>query len=235
MKACRRPGRSSTAEHALPAETEGGPFLCRYSQLFGCPEAMDAFAEQLLLYRESMLIRESQLMSHIYCLRSGKANRIPWSRGNGWVIFSLSELLERLPQNHPRRRELTVFFGELTEGYLKVQDPTGLWHQVLDDPASYLESSATAMMICAFSRGIRNGWYPEEKQERVRKAAEHAWRGLTEVAIDRRGNLYGVCQGSGFSFSRTYYRALGWNFNDTHGIGIVLLAGTELRRMMQEE
>ena len=110
---------------------------------------MDAFAEQLLLYRESMLIRESQLMSHIYCLRSGKANRIPWSRGNGWVIFSLSELLERLPENHPRRRELTVFFGELTEGYLKVQDPTGLWHQVLDDPASYLESLATAMMICA--------------------------------------------------------------------------------------
>ena len=65
-------------------------------------------------------------------------------------------------------------------------------------------------------------------------AAHRAWQGLTEQAIDAQGNLYGVCRGSGFSFSRAYYRSLSWNFNDTHGIGIVMLAGTELMQAEQQ-
>ena len=84
------------------------------------------------------------------------------------------------------------------------------------------------MMICAFARGYRHGWYDAPTAQRALAAARKAWQGLTELAIDREGNLYGVCQGSGFSFSRAYYRALSWRFNDTHGIGIVMLAGVEL-------
>ena len=65
-------------------------------------------------------------------------------------------------------------------------------------------------------------------------AAERAWQGLTNQAVDRQGNLYGVCRGSGFSFSRAYYRTLSWNFNDTHGVGIVMLAGVEVLRMRED-
>lgn len=83
------------------------------------------------------------------------------------------------------------------------------------------------MMICAFCRGIRNGWYSREFALQAEQAAGHAWQGLSSLAIDREGNLYGVCRGSSFSYDRAYYRALSWNFNDTHGIGIVMLAGTE--------
>ena len=46
--------------------------------------------------------------------------------------------------------------------------------------------------------------------------------------------FYGVCRGSGFSFSRAYYRSLSWNFNDTHGIGIVMLAGVEYLRLSSD-
>ena len=28
-----------------------------------------------------------------------------------------------------------------------------------------------------------------------------------------------------------YYKELSWNYNDTHGIGIILLAGTEMIRL----
>lgn len=48
-----------------------------------------------------------------------------------------------------------------------------------------------------------------------------------EYAVDRQGNLYGVCRGSGWSYDRTYYASLWWIFNDPHGTGIVILAGTE--------
>ena len=68
------------------------------------------------------------------------------------------------------------------------------------------------------------------KYKVLREVARRAWDGLTRLAIGADGSRYGVCRGSGFSFSRAYYRALSWNFNDTHGVGIVMLAGVELLR-----
>ena len=65
-------------------------------------------------------------------------------------------------------------------------------------------------------------------------AAIRARNGLCEQAIDNEGSLYGVCRGSGFSFSRAYYRTLMWNFNDTHGIGIVMLVGVEYLKLTGE-
>lgn len=212
-----------------------GPFLIRYSMLTGEPEGMDMCAEQLLKYKDLLFIPEKQIMSHMRCLRNGKSNRIPWSRGNGWVLFTLSELLAKLPSGHSRRPELLAFFRELTSGYLRLQDTSGLWHQVLDEPGTYPETSATAMFVCAFSRGLRYGWYEPGTESGVLNAVTRAWQGLSSQAIDRDGNLYGVCRGSGFSFSRAYYRSLMWNFNDTHGIGIVMLAGVEYLKLSAEK
>lgn len=204
------------------------PFLCRYGEMTGDNAPIDFAAKQMLLFRELLFMPEKGLMAHMRCMIHDQHNGIPWSRGNGWVIFSLSELLGVLPPEHPKRRALLEFFTELTTGYLAQQDPTGLWHQILDDKDSYLESSATAMFICAFARGIRNGWYTNALAEKAGAAAKKAWDGLAKYAVDGEGNLYGVCRGSSFSFSRQYYRGLSWNFNDTHGIGIVMLAGVEL-------
>ncbi len=206
------------------------PFLTRYSALTGDPAGIDTAAEQLLKYRDLLFMPSQKRMAHMMCLRRGKNNGIPWSRGNGWVIFSLSELFLKLPEDHPDRAPLLVFYRELTEGYLAVQGKEGLWHQVLDDDTTYPESSSTAMMICAFCRGLRLGLYPESDRSRIAAAVRKAWIGLTRTAVDRHGNLFGVCQGSGFSFSRAYYRSLSWRFNDTHGIGIVMLAGAEILR-----
>lgn len=59
-----------------------------------------------------------------------------------------------------------------------------------------------------------------------------AWEALCDQVIDREGNIYGICRGSGFSFSADYYKNdLGWVLNDTHGIGIVLLAGVEYMKL----
>ena len=210
------------------------PFLCRYAGMTGETGPLDFAARQMLLYRQMLFMEDKKVMAHMRCLRHGQHNGIPWSRGNGWVIFSLSELLEALPETHCLRPQLLQFFLQLTEGYLALQDESGLWHQVLNDPESYLETSATAMFICAFVRGRRNGWLTGKLGADAFEAARKAWKGLMEMAIDGQGNLYGVCRGSGFSFSRAYYRSLSWNFNDTHGIGIVMLAGTELMQAEQQ-
>lgn len=209
------------------------PFLVRYGTLHPASGAWDEACRQLLLYRDGFEMRgeEGSIMAHMWDLSRPEPNRIPWSRGNGWVIFSLSELLQVLPLDHPDREELTAFFRRLCAGYLALQDESGLWHQVLDMPETYLESSGSAMFLCAFCRGVRCGWLDPGLEQACRESARRAWRGLAEEAVDRRGDLYGVCQGSGWSYDRAYYAALWWNFNDAHGTGIVMLAGTEYLRM----
>nr|WP_288824847.1 glycoside hydrolase family 88 protein [uncultured Clostridium sp.] len=209
------------------------PFLCRYYKLSEDRAYLDDACRQAKLFKQYFFMTDKKLMSHIIDLTYGKMNRIPWSRGNGWVVLALSELLLILPKEHPDYDAVTSFFLEMTEGILQVQDETGMWHQILDDPSTYEEASSTSMFICAFSRGIRLGIITEDLRIRCMASITRAWTGMKKTVINRKGDLYGVCRGSDCSYSRSYYRQLGWRFNDPHGIGIAVLAGVE--KLMLDE
>lgn len=207
------------------------PFLCRYAAFKKDPSILDDAARQFAGFKKRLYMPNKKLMAHVYDFRRDMNTGVPWGRGNGWTIFSLSELLQVLPKDHKERPALLSFFRELAEGYLAVQDESGMWHQVLNMPESYPESSCTSMFICAYSRGIRNGWF-EGDTAAYRKAAMKAWNALERTAIDKKGNLYGVCRGSEFAFNPTYYSEhLLPQLNNTHGIGITLLAGVEMMKL----
>ncbi|MFC0215637.1 glycoside hydrolase family 105 protein [Paenibacillus chartarius] len=208
------------------------PFLCRYYELTGDTATLDDAVRQILLYKQYLYMPGLQIMSHVYDLKNGKQTEVAWGRGNGWVLFSLAELLQTLPEEHEERPALLVFFRDLCEGYLRLQGERGLWHQVLTDPESYEETSCTSMFLYAFARGVRSGWLEDARPYAA--AVLKGWEGLTRVGIDKHGNVYGVCRGSGYSFAARYYKdELSWLLNDTHGIGIVMLAGVEVREMMR--
>ncbi|WP_272039292.1 glycoside hydrolase family 88/105 protein [Paenibacillus sp. JJ-100] len=209
------------------------PFLMRYGQLTGDMSCWDDAVNQFLMFKKYLYLPDQQIMSHVYDFVRGKATGIPWGRGNGWVLFSLTELLSILPQDHLKRPDLLTFYREMCAGVLAMQGKNGLWHQVLNRSDSYEETSCTAMFIYAYARGIREGWL--EQPGLYREAVRKGWEGLARLSIDYKGNIYGVCRGSGYSFTTLYYRDdLGWNLNDTHGIGIVLLAGVEAYKMHQQ-
>lgn len=208
------------------------PFLCRYYRLTGDEQYIDDAARQFLLFRKYLFIPEEKLMSHVYDFEQGLATGVPWGRGNGWVLFSLSELLTVLPKQHPHREQVLEMFRTLSAGYLVHQSEEGLWRQVINEPDAYLETSCTAMFIYAYARGIRNGWLTNRTA--YTNSAVRAWEGLTRHSIDAKGNLHGVCRGSGYSHSSHYYKHdLLPQLNDTHGIGIVMLAGIELLRLTE--
>lgn len=206
------------------------PYLCRYYQLTGDARYIDDAANQFLGFKKRLYLPEQKIMSHVYDLNRKLATGVPWGRGNGWPLFSLSELLAVLPETHQKRTELVTFFRDLCEGVLALQDEEGMWHQVLTHYESYPETSCTSMFIYAFSRGIRFGWL--ENPAPYADAAQKAWTAINRVSIDRDGNVHGVCRGSEFSFSPDYYiNDLLPRLNDTHGMGIVLLAGVELNKL----
>jgi len=208
------------------------PFLVRYARLTGDNKYLDDAARQFLGFKQRLFIPELKIMSHIYDFRRDMATGVPWGRGNGWTIFSLSELLAVLPEKHKLRPQLLAFFRELCAGFLALQDEQGMWHQVLTHPDSYPETSCTSMFAYAFARGVQFGWLPDPKP--YIRSVLRAWEAINRLSIDRGGNVHGVCRGSEFSFTPEYYKKeLLPNLNDTHGIGIVLLAGVETLRMMK--
>lgn len=206
------------------------PFLCHYAQFKNDPSYLDDAAKQFFGFSKYLYMEEQQLMSHVYDFDRNIATGIPWGRGNGWALFSLSELLLVLSKEHPKHATLLALFRRLSEGYLRLQEEGGMFHQVLNMNTSYLESSCTAMFACAFSRGVRMGWFenPAAYEEGCKKACQ----ALKEQAIDHDGHVWGVCRGSEFSCSPHYYaEQLLPRLDDTHGIGIILLALCERMKL----
>ncbi|GBG05594.1 hypothetical protein PAT3040_00078 [Paenibacillus agaridevorans] len=207
------------------------PFMKRYYSLTGDVAILDDAVEQFMSYKKYLYMPELKIMSHVYDFKFNTATYVPWGRGNGWPIFSLSELLEVLPSTHSRRADLVAFFQEFCDGILSLQGENGLWHQVLTHPDSYEETSCTAMFIYAFCRGLRMGILKDNRSA-FEASIQLAWKGLTSRAIDQYGNVHGVCVGSKYAFTADYYKDdLKWKTNDAHGIGIVLLAGIEVEQL----
>lgn len=206
------------------------PFLIRYAKLFNCEEALNEAAKQFILYKKYLFMDDQGLMSHVYDFKYERATRVPWGRGNGWVLFSLSELLEALSPAHQLYDELLDFFQQFAKGLSGFQSESGLWHQVINEPSSYEETSCTAMFVYGMARGIRYGWLHD--QAHYRTVIERGWEGLTKYAIDRQGHVFGVCSGSRYSFAPDYYMYdLRTVINDNHGIGIMMLAGVEVEQL----
>ena len=208
------------------------PFMVRYATLTGDSTILDDAVNQFLCFKEKLFMEERSLMAHVYSLPVEKNTQVPWGRGNGWVLFSLTELLQVLPKEHKKYEEMKAFFQRLAKGFLEHMDEDGMIHQIIDAPDSYPEASGTAMCAASLARGVRMGLLPaEEYQEPANRAVE----GLKKLCVDEEGSVYGVCRGSGYSFRLNYYKhELNWVLNDTHGIGMVLIAIVETEGMNDE-
>ena len=204
------------------------PFLCRYYKLTGESKYLEDAVNQVLCFKEKLFMSDKGCMSHVYNLIYNKKTCVPWGRGNGWPIVALTELLEVLPTEHKSYDAVLSFYKEFCEGILKLQDENGMWHQVLTHKDSYCETSCTAMFSYGFARGFLRG----RLDSRFKEAAQKGFAGICREAVDEDGNVYGVCCGSAYSFRADYYKyELPWLKNDTHGTGIVLLAGVEVSKL----
>ena len=102
-----------------------------------------------------------------------------WGRGNGWVAGGMAELLSDLPKNHPKRARIMEGYHTMMASLLKYQDADGMWHQLIDHPESYQESSCTAMFTYAMITGVKKGWL---KDKAYAQAARKGWLGVNKLS-----------------------------------------------------
>ena len=122
-----------------------------------------------------------------------------WGRGNGWVAVGMAELLRELPASHPKHARILSGYHQMMAALLASQGADGMWHQLLDKPESWPESSCTGMFTFAFVTGVKHGWLDEKTYA---PAARKAWLALVGY-LDADANVREVCVGTNKSRSVT--------------------------------
>ena len=149
-----------------------------------------------------------------------------WGRGNGWMAAGMTELLRSLPLSHVHRPRILAAYRQMMTTLLKYQSDSGMWRQLIDRPAAWLESSSTGMFAFAFITGVQEGWLDSSIYG---PAARKAWLALVQQ-IDANGDVREVCVGTGTKNDLQYYldrpRAVG----DFHGQAPVLWSASALLR-----
>jgi rhamnogalacturonyl hydrolase YesR len=149
-----------------------------------------------------------------------------WACGNGWMAVGMAELLRFLPSDSPHRARILSGYRAMMAALLAHQDASGMWHQIIDGPDSWPESSGTAMFTYAFITGVQLGLLDEKIYG---PAARRGWLALTEL-VDANANLREVCVGTSATADRNYYLKRARAAGDFHGQAPLLWCAAGLLR-----
>ncbi len=149
-----------------------------------------------------------------------------WGRGNGWMAAGMAELLSDLPPNHPQRPRILAGYQRMMAALLRTQDTNGFWHQLLDRPDAWPETSSTGMFTFAFITGVKNGWLDARTYA---PAARKGWLALVS-SLDARANMQHVCAGMGQRPTAEEYLKARQATGDFHGQAPVLWCASALLR-----
>ena len=180
---------------------------------------IDRAAKEMVFYLDT-LQRSNGLFYH--------APDVPffWGRGNGWMAAGMSELLRSVPKDNPDRPRIMQGYKTMMASLLKYQADDGMWRQLIDDPASWKESSCTGMFTFAFITGVKEGWLDAATYG---PAARKGWLGLIKY-INSDNDVTEVCEGTNKKNDRQYYLDRKRNIGDLHGQAPVLWCATALLR-----
>ncbi len=183
------------------------PFCAQYARDFNHPENFDDIANQFKIAAASTYDERTGLYVHA-CDESheafwadkltGKSKNV-WGRSCGWMAMALGDVLDFMPEDHPRRGELIELLKGLLERVSEYQDPeAGVWYQVLDSrrKGNYLEASCSCMFTCALAKAIRKGYISEDYKSVLEKAIDGVFKEFVTYD-DTRADLNKICYVAG--------------------------------------
>jgi rhamnogalacturonyl hydrolase YesR len=176
------------------------PYLMRMGVISGDKRYFDDAAHQVLLFNKYLEDNQTGLYRHGWYDAEKRQAPVAWGRANGWVVWATAEVLRLLPASHPLRDEITRVYRRHIAAIVKYQASSGLWHQVLDRPDSFEETSCTAMYLISMARGLRSGILDASFEQPMMKA----WLGL-QTRISSDGIVKGICRGTEMKDEVEYY------------------------------
>ena len=167
------------------------PFLIRMARITGEQKYFDEAATQVINFRKYLLDQKTGLYKHGWFSHTKEQSVAYWGRANGWVAWAITELLTWLPAKHPKHKTILKIFTDHMNAIASYQGASGMWHQLLNRPDSYEETSCTALFTLAMARGVRKGWL----NPGLKKNAIKGWNAV-KTKIDADGTVHGICRGT---------------------------------------
>lgn len=126
-------------------------FLANMGRIEGIQAYIDEAQYQFLLHAKYLADEKTGLWYHGWTFH-GRHNFAGafWGRGNCWVTIAIPEFLRMVNCDQSVQKTLTAILLNQVNSLVKYQNENGMWHTLIDDPSSYVESSAT----CGFAYGI---------------------------------------------------------------------------------
>ena len=198
------------------------PFLVFAGKYFNENKYFDEAVKQMRIMHEYFYDAECGLYHQaINCNELKGLTDDHWSRGNGWGILAMAELVKAFPGDYASRKEIEDMLVNLLEAALRFQDNNGMWHQEMTDLDSYVETSGTGLILYALGVALELKLCPPDWKGKLLKGLQGY---LTYIAID--GSVHNCCIGclSPGDGSKEAYKARKWELNDPHAFGPVGLA-----------
>ena len=223
----------------------GTTFLARYADEFNEPELFDDVANQFYLIDKYTYTEDTGLYHHAWDESKEQRWADPetglssnyWGRSIGWFSMAVVDVLDYMPEDHPKRDLLVEIAQKIAEGIVRYQDEeTGVWYQVVDQgdrEGNYLEASASSMYAYFLLKGVDEGYLdPKYREDGI-----EAYEGILEqfVRKDEDGgisltDINGVAGLGGDPYrdgSYEYYINEIIRDNDPKGVGPFILASLE--------
>ncbi len=201
----------------------------------GCLTKNDRYVEegifQATSHMERLMDEQTKLLYHGYSYATrDHLSGCLWGRGNSWAVVSAAEIAELLQSELGARfngqmEKLLRMIAAQAEGLCAVQADNGLWHTILNDPASYCESSASAGIAYGLSKGARLGYLAGEAAAAAAKGCE-----AVKAKISRDGVLTDTSIGTGIHKNLDGYRLVPKDKIMPWGQGLALLMLSEMDR-----
>ena len=134
-----------------------------------------------------------------------------WARGNSWAAYSMARALELIKVQHPSYMVIEGSLRDLLSALVRLQSDSGLWHTVLTDPTSYLETSGSAGIAAALlTRGKLYNKYIQKSIDAI----------LAQIKED--GSVMNVSAGTAVMNDANGYKEVPYKRVQGWGQGLVL-------------
>ncbi len=213
----------------------GVPCMAWYGTMKNDASVVREAVEQIRLFKEIMWVPEKKLFRHGWVESMQPHHSYHWGRANGWAVLTLCEVLdavEAMPQgaNLAKERDFVLdLLRQHVEGLSVLQDKTGFWHQLLDRPDTYLETSCTAIYAYCMAHAINRGWIDVQAYG---AQVLLAWQAV-QTKVNAKGEVEGTCVGTGMGFDPAFYAYRPVHKMAAHGYGPALWAGAEVLKMLK--
>jgi len=146
--------------------------------------------KQIEGYRKILRDEQKRLYYHIWDEDLRRFERgLFWGVGNGWTSAGLARVIRALPERMSvDKARLAGYVRDLLDAALQYQRPDGLFHDILDDPNSFVETNAAQMFSYSMYRGVKEGWLDPAYRAQADRIREAVY-----ARVDEFGLVQGVC------------------------------------------